>query len=91
MIQYFQENLRPSFRAPLDVRDKDLDSWDEVVDKTVDVKAKASLQAPSGTRKIDFQCFWGQQPIKNDDKDSRDYGKNKFSQDPSANASSSRT
>ena len=53
MIWYFQEGLRSSIRAQLDIRDRDLDSWDEVVDKTVDAKAKASLQAPSGTREID--------------------------------------
>ena len=54
MIRYFQKDLRPSIRAQLDVRDWDLDSWDEVVDKTVNAEAKASLQAPSGTREIDF-------------------------------------
>ena len=54
MIRYFREGLRPSIRAQLDVRDRELDSWDEVVDKTVDAKAKASLQAPSGTREMDF-------------------------------------
>ena len=56
MIWYFREGLRLSIRAQLDVRDRDLDSWDEVVDKTVDAEAKASLQAPSGTQKMDLQC-----------------------------------
>ena len=50
MIRYFREDLQPSIRAQLDVRDWELDSWDEVVDKTVDAEAKASLQALSGTR-----------------------------------------
>ena len=39
MIWYFQEGLWPSIWVQLDVKDRDLDSWDEVVDKTVDVKA----------------------------------------------------
>ena len=91
MIRYFRESLRPSIRAQLDIRDRDLDSWDEVVDKTVDAEAKASLQALSGTRKMDYWCLWGQQPTKKDDKDSRDYEKNKSSQNPLANASSSGT
>ena len=43
MIRYFREGLRPSIRAQLDVRDWDLDSWDEVVDKTVDTEAKVSF------------------------------------------------
>ena len=53
MIRYFQKDLRPSIQAQLDVKDWDLDFWDEVVDKTIDAEAKASLQAPSGTREID--------------------------------------
>ena len=91
MIRYFREGLRPSIRAQLDVRDRDLDSWDKVVDKTVDVKAKASLQAPSGTRKIDSQCPQGQRPTKKEDKDSRDYEKNKSFQNPPTNALSNGT
>ena len=79
MIRYFREGLRPSIRAQLDVRDRDLNFWDEVVDKTIDAKAKANLQALSETREIDSRCLWGQQPTKKDDKDSRDYKKNKSS------------
>ena len=77
IIRYFWEDLWPSIQAQLDIRDRDLDSWDEFVDKTVDAEAKASLQAPSGTRKIDFWCPWGQQPTKKDDKDSKNFEKNK--------------
>ena len=91
IIRYFQEGLRPSIRAQLDVRDRELDSWDEVVDKTVDAEAKTSLQALSGTREIDSQCPCGQQPTKKEDKDSKDFKKNKFSQNLPANASSSGT
>ena len=43
MIRYFREGLQPSIRAQLNVRDRDLDSWNEVVDKTVDAEVKASL------------------------------------------------
>ena len=91
MIRYFREGLQPSIRAPLDVRNRDLDSWDEVVDKTVDTKAKASLQALSGIREMDSRCLRGQRPTKKEDKDSRDYEKNKSSQNPPTNASSSGT
>ena len=72
IIRYFQEGLRPSIQAQLDVKDRDLDSWDEVVDKTINAKAKASLQDQSGTSKIDFWCSHGQQSTKKDDKNSRD-------------------
>ena len=91
MIRYFQKNLRASIQAPLDVRDRDLDFWDEVVDKTVNAEAKASLQALSGTKKIDSWCSQDQQSTKKDDKDSKDYNKNKSSQNSPANISSSGT
>ena len=80
MIWYIREGLRPSIQAQLDVKDRDLNSWDEVVDKTVDAKAKASLQALFGTKEIDSWCPWDQRPTKKDDKDFRDYKKNKSSQ-----------
>ena len=91
MIRYFRDDLRPSIQAQLDIRNWDLDFWDEVVDKTVNAKAKASLQAPSETREMDSWCPQGQQSTKKDDKDSKDYKKNKFSQNPPANASLSGT
>ncbi len=40
-----------------------------MVEKAVDVKAKASLQPPSGTRKIDFRCPKGYKPSVKKDKD----------------------
>ena len=43
MIRYFREGLQPSIEAWLDIWDRELDSWDEVVDKTVDAEAKTSL------------------------------------------------
>ena len=70
---------------------ENLDFWDEVVDKTVDAEAKANLQAPSGTREMDSQCPQGQRPTKKEDKDSKDYKKNKFSQNPPTNTLSSET
>ena len=91
MIQYFQEGLWHSIQAQLDIRDRDLDSWDEVVDKTIDAEAKASFQALFGIREMNSQCLQGQQPTKKDDKDSKDYKKNKFSQNPLANALLSKT
>ena len=75
----------------MDIRDRELDSWDEVVDKTVDAEVKASLQAPSGTREMDSRCPRGQRPTKKEDKNSRDYEKNKSSQNLPTNASSSGT
>ena len=91
MIRYFWEGLRLSIQAQLDIRDRDLDSWDEVVDKTIDVETKASLQALSETKEMNFWCPQGQRPTKKDDKDFKNFEKNKSSQNPPANSLSSGT
>ena len=91
LIRYFREDLRPSIQAQLDARGRDLDSWDEVVEKAVDAEAKASLQLPSRTREIDFRCPRDERPSKTNDKPSRDSEdseakkEDKFSHTPSAN------
>ena len=77
MIKYFWKSLWPSIQAELDLRDRDLDSWDKVVDKIVDAETKASLQASFGTRKMDSQCPRGQHLTKKDGKNFRDFEKNK--------------
>ncbi len=52
-ICYFQEGPRPSIRAKLDHQGRDLDMWEEVMEKADDVKAKANLQPPFYVREID--------------------------------------
>ena len=86
MIRYFREGLRPSVRAKLDTRGRNLDSWEEAVEKAVNVKAKASLQSSSITRNIDSRCPQGNKPAK---KEEKDLGrKNKSTDSPSADTSS---
>ena len=53
MIWYFQEGLRPSVRVEMEQRGPELNSFKELVKKTVDVEAKAVLQPYSYTCKID--------------------------------------
>ena len=43
MIWYFQKGLKPSIRAQLDVRGRDLEFWEEAVEKTVNAEAKIML------------------------------------------------
>ncbi len=59
LIHYFQERIRPSIRAQLDHRRRDLDSWEEIVEKVGDVEAKANLQPPFYVRDIDARCRKG--------------------------------
>ena len=80
MIRYFWKGLRPFIWAQLDARDRNLDPWDKVVNKTVDAEAKVSLQALFVTREMDSQYRQGQQPTKKDDKNFKDFKKNKSSQ-----------
>ncbi len=41
----------------MDNRGRDLDVWDKVIEKAIDIEAKASLQPLSRTRKIDSKCL----------------------------------
>ena len=43
LIHYFHDGLRLSIRAQVDNRGRDLDAWEEVVEKAVNVEAKAGL------------------------------------------------
>ena len=43
MNRYFRKDLKPSVQAQLDARGRDLDSWEEAVEKAVNTEAKALL------------------------------------------------
>lgn len=62
MIKFFQEGLKPSIKAHMEQHGQDLDSWDKLVKKAVDVKAKTSLQPTSFIRKMDQRCPRGNHP-----------------------------
>ena len=53
MIRYFREGLKPSVRAEMEQRSRKLDNFEELVQKTVDVEAKAALQPRFATRETD--------------------------------------
>lgn len=46
LIQLFREGFKPSVRAQMEQRGRKVNSWDKLVQKTIDVNAKASLQHP---------------------------------------------
>ena len=69
LIRYFWEYLRLSIWAQLDNWQWDLDTWDKVVEKAIDIKAKASLQPHFGTREIDSRYAKRYRPSVNKDKD----------------------
>ena len=86
MIRYFLEGLKPSVWAQLDAQGRDLNSWEEAVEKTINAKAKIMLQSSSGTRDMDSRCPRGNKPAR---KEERDFGgKNKSTDSVSADTSS---
>ncbi len=69
LIRYFREELRPSIRAQLDHRGRNLDGWEEVVEKAGDAEAKTNLQPPFYVRDIDAKCPKGHRPLAKKDKE----------------------
>ena len=57
MIWYFWEGLHPSVRVEIEQRDRELDSFEELVKETVDAEAKAIFRSRSYTCKTNQHCF----------------------------------
>ncbi len=69
LIHYFRKGLRPSIQAQLDYQRRDLDGWEEVMEKAGDVEAKANLQSPFYVRDINARCPKGYCPSAKKDKE----------------------
>ncbi len=63
LIRYFWKGLRLSIRAQLDNQGQDLDTWNKVVEKAIDIEAKANFQLPSRTREIGSRCPRNYRPL----------------------------
>ena len=85
MIWYFLEDLKPSIRAQLNIKGRDVDSWEETVKKTINMEVKSMLQSSSSTFNMDSRCPQGIRPAKKKEKDSR---MNKFTDSALADKSS---
>ena len=59
LIRFFRKGLRPLIKAQMEQRGQEHDSWKELVKKTIDAKAKASLQPPLILREMDQYCLCG--------------------------------
>ena len=56
MIRYFREGLKPSIQAEMQQHGRELDSFEDTIQKTVNVKAKAALRPCSTARETDQHC-----------------------------------
>ena len=70
MIRCFRKDPRPSIRAQLDTRGRDLDSRKEAVEKAVNAEAKTLLQSSASTHNMDSRCLRGNRSTKKEEKDS---------------------
>ena len=61
MIWYFWEGLRPLVRVKIKQYGRELNSFEETVEKAVNVKAKAALRPRSYTRNTDQHYLQGSQ------------------------------
>ena len=62
IIQYFREGLKPPIKAKIDPCDRELDSFEELVEKAIEVEAKAALRPGFYARETDHRCLWGSYP-----------------------------
>ena len=67
LIRYFRDGLRPSIRAQVDEHGRDLDIWEEAIEKAIDAEAKADRQPQCLMRDMDNRCPRGHRPAKTDE------------------------
>ena len=60
--KYFQEGLKPSILAELEHRDLELKSFNQIVKKAVNAKAKSALRPRSSTEEMDQNCPQSNRP-----------------------------
>lgn len=62
IIWYFREGLKPFIKAQIDECSRELDSFKELVKKTVEIKAKTTQQSGSYVCETDYRYLWSTCP-----------------------------
>ena len=62
ILKYFRKDLKPFVLAKPEHQDLELESFDQMVKKAINAKAKAVLQPRSNTKKIDHTYPHGNRP-----------------------------
>ena len=65
MICYFWEGLKPSIKIELEQQDRKFMDFEEMVQKAVNVEAKAGLRSSTMVQKSDARCARGHRPSHN--------------------------
>ena len=56
MLKYLRKGLKPSILTELEYQDLELESFNQIVKKAVNTRAKVVLRPRSNTREIDQNC-----------------------------------
>ena len=56
MICYFREDLKPSIKVDMEQQDRESTNFEEMVQRAVNVKAKAGLKSSTMVRELDARC-----------------------------------
>ena len=62
LIRFFREGLKPWIKAQIEQRGRKLDSWKQLIEKTIEAEAKAGLQPFFIFREMDQRCLQGNRP-----------------------------
>ena len=62
MLKYFREDLNPSVLAELEHQNLELESFDQMIKKAVNDKAKLALRSHFSTKEMDQNCPRGSRP-----------------------------
>ena len=63
MICYFQEDLKPSIKVKMEQQDRESTNIEEMVQRAVNVEAKAGLKSSTIVRELDARCPKGHRPF----------------------------
>ena len=63
ILKYFQEGLKPFVLAELEYQDLELESFNQIVKKAINAKAKLALWPRSSTKEMDQNCPRDNRPV----------------------------
>ena len=62
LIRIFRDSLKPSIAAQMEQRGRENDSWEELVEKAIEVQVKVNFLPSSFVRDMDQRCPQGNRP-----------------------------